>query len=76
MTALTIVAAVFLVVGVSTWFLLARKHPEQAASHEALDVETTRSDDLYQGVDRPAGPDAESMNPEQLDGDQHPPRAG
>ncbi len=76
MTAITIVASVILVVGVSAWFLLARKHPERAASHEERDAESTRSDEFYRGVDRPAGPDAEPMSPDELGGDQHPPRTG
>lgn len=38
------------------------------------DREST-SERLYGGADRPAGPDAEAMDPERLGGDQHPPDA-
>lgn len=72
MTVAIVVGAVILIVGVVGWFLLNRQHPENAAGHSSPRTDTT-SDDLYRGSDRPAGPDAETMDPEDLGGDQHPP---
>lgn len=57
------------------WFLSARRVPESAASHHpAGEGPSSTSDELYAGSDRPAGPDAESMNPDAIGGDQSPPR--
>ena len=56
------------------WFLFNRKHPEQTATHTESD-RTTTSDQLYDGADRPAGPDAEVMMPEELGGDLRPPES-
>jgi hypothetical protein len=74
MTTVVIVAAVLLVAGVVAWFLLARRHPEYAASHHDPVAETT-SDQIYGDADRPAGPDAEPMDPDRLEGDLRPPLA-
>lgn len=50
------------------WFVFGRRHPEQAATH--LDnPPSTAAEEMYDGVDRPAGPDAELMAPEDLGGD-------
>jgi len=35
------------------------RHPESTASHDDQSCRPTTSDDLYDGNDRPAGPDAE-----------------
>lgn len=75
MSALFVVAAVVVTCLTVGWFITARRVPENAASHERLrQEETSRSDDLYAGSDRPAGPDAEVTDPETLGGDQSPPR--
>jgi hypothetical protein len=67
-----IVLAVAATVVVVAWFFLNRQNPERAARHDT-DVTTSRSGRFYEGADRPAGPDAETMDPDQLGGDQRPP---
>jgi hypothetical protein len=65
---IVVIAASLMILFCVAWFLLSRQHPERAAAH--ADAErTTTSDELYDGVDRPAGPDAELMTPEELGGD-------
>jgi hypothetical protein len=59
MTAVVIAAVLLVTVGVVAWFLVTRKTPEQAASHE--DDRNRAYPDVV--VERPAGPDAESMAP-------------
>lgn len=54
------------------WFFLNRQNPERASRHQEH-VTETRSERFYDGVDRPAGPDAEPMDPERLGGDHRPP---
>lgn len=72
MTLVVVIAAVILIAGVVAWFLLNRQHPERTAGHAPPSTGTT-SEQLYGGADRPAGPDAETMDPDQLGGDQRPP---
>ncbi len=72
MTTLVIILAIVATVAVVGWFVFQRQHPEQAASHSQPDTVTT-SERLYQTADRPAGPDAESMDPDRLGGDHRPP---
>jgi len=72
MTGVVIVVSVIVVIGVVGWFLLNRRHPERAATHETEATDTT-SERLYGGTDRPAGPDAETTDPDLLGGDQRPP---
>ncbi|MDW3213664.1 MAG: hypothetical protein R8G01_06705 [Ilumatobacteraceae bacterium] len=71
---IVIVAACVATVACVAWFLLVRRHPERTASHDDTSS-TTPSDELYGGVDRPAGPDAETMRPGDLGGDQRSPRS-
>ncbi len=72
MTTLVIILAVVATVGVVGWFILGRRHPEQAATHSRPD-RVTPSDQLYGKADRPAGPGAETMDPDRLGGDHRPP---
>jgi hypothetical protein len=72
MTVAVIVISVVATVAVIAWFVRPRNHPEDAATHGDQTTVTT-SDQLYGGVDRPAGPDAEVMDPERLGGDLRPP---
>ena len=64
-------ATVVIVVGIVAaavtvgWFVTNRQHPEQAAGHDDRSAGTT-SDELYGKADRPSGPDAETMDPDQL----------
>lgn len=72
MTTAVIVIAVVATGLTIGWFFTARRVPESAASHESLrqNEPPTTSDDLYAGSDRPAGPDAETTDPDALGGDQ------
>jgi hypothetical protein len=72
MDIVVIVLGVLAAVVAVGWFFLNRQNPERASRHEEH-VTETRSERLYGGADRPAGPDAEPMDPEQLGGDQRPP---
>lgn len=54
-----IVFAVALVVA-SAVVLLRQGSPEDTASHDDEPTDDTDSDRFYRGVDRPAGPDADS----------------
>jgi hypothetical protein len=58
------------------WFLFQRNHPEDFITHEAPgdQPEPSENYEYYELVDRPAGPDAETMDPENLGGDHRPPR--
>ncbi len=49
---------VIVVVAASVWLSKVVKHPEQTASHDPPSPDTT-SERLYEGVDRPAGPDVD-----------------
>ncbi len=73
MTTIAIILAIVVTVAVVAWFFVNRQNPEQAASHPTADA-TTTSERLYETADRPAGPDAETMNPDQLGGDHRPPQ--
>lgn len=73
-TVIVIIAASLATVACVAWFLLSRQHPENAASHDDT-ATTSTSDELYEGVDRPAGPDAESMDPDDFGGDHRTPRS-
>ena len=67
---LVAVVVVVLVVGA----VMASKrvqHPEQTASHTDPDTHT-RSERLYEGVDRPAGPDVDDV----VEPDPEPPGGG
>ena len=70
---IVVVAALLVTAGCVAWFLLARKHPENASTHDDASPIST-SDQLYAGSDRPAGPDAESMDPDEIGGDHRAPR--
>ena len=72
MTTLAIILAVVATVAVVAWFIFNRRHPERAALHSQPDRVTT-SERLYESAGRPAGPDAETMDPDQLGGDHRPP---
>lgn len=71
MTTLVSILAVVATVAVVAWFILQRQNPERAASHTQPDTVTT-SERLYETADRPAGPDAETMDPDRLGGDHRP----
>ena len=70
---IVVVAALLATAVCVAWFLLARKHPENAATHDDAPP-TSTSDQLYAGADRPAGPDAESMDPDEIGGDHRAPQ--
>lgn len=78
-TTLTIVGAVVVTGAVLAWFWTGKRHPERAADHHdtaataATTTTSTTTDRLDGGVDRPAGPEAETMAPERLGGDERPP---
>jgi hypothetical protein len=72
MDIVVIVLGVLAAIVVVGWFFLNRQNPERASRHEEH-VTETRSERLYDGVDRPAGPDAEPMDPDRLGGDHRPP---
>lgn len=72
MTVLIVAIASVCAIAVVAWFLLGSRHPEGTAGHGPAAVETT-SERLYGGADRPAGPDAEPMDPDTLGGDHRPP---
>ena len=59
MTAVVIVAVLLVVAGLVAWFAVARKVPEQAASHD----DGRNMADPASVRERPAGPDAENMAP-------------
>ena len=70
MTTLVIILAI--AAAAVAWFIFNRQNPERSASHSRPDTVTT-SERLYKTADRPAGPDAETMDPDRLGGDQRPP---
>ena len=72
MDIVVIVLAIVAVVAATAWFVFNRQNHEQASRHEDH-VTETRSERFYDGVDRPAGPDAEPMDPDRLGGDHRPP---
>ena len=58
MTTLVIIASIVVVVAVLAWFVLARNHPENAASHGRREV--SPSEQMFGAVhDRPGSPGAE-----------------
>lgn len=62
MIALVIAAIVLVTAGVIAWFAVTRKVPEQAATHDgARNVAHPEA-----VADRPAGPDAEDMSPDEF----------
>lgn len=67
-----IVFGVVATIAVVVWFFVNRQNPEHAATHSDATPSTT-SAELYEGADRPAGPDAEAMDPDMLGGDHRPP---
>lgn len=71
-----LIAAIVLSAAVLAWFLAQRNHPEDLNTHEAPgdQPEPTESYEYYELADRPAGPDAEPMDPDRLGGDHRPPR--
>ena len=73
MTIFVVAVASVCAVAAVAWFVLGRGHPEGAAGHGPGTTETT-SERLYGDADRPAGPDAEPMDPDALGGDHRPPR--
>ena len=77
MTVFVVVVAMVCVAAAVAWFVLGRGHPETADSvgsaAPASTSEPTRSDRFHGGADRPAGLDAEPMDPEALGGDHRPP---
>lgn len=79
MSVFSIVVLIVAIVAGATvlaWFFAQRAHPEEFITHEAPgdQPEPTESDRYYELADRPAGPDAEPMDPERLGGDHRPPR--
>lgn len=72
MTTLVIIAAVVATMTAVGWFTLQRQHPERAAGHAPPDT-TSTAQRRYETADRPAGPGAETMDPDQLGGDHRPP---
>lgn len=72
MNTLVIVLGVLAAIVVIGWMLLQRNVPEEMSTHDDAPP-TTTSEELYKGVDRPAGPDAEVMDPDALGGDHRPP---
>jgi hypothetical protein len=62
MTALVIAACVLVTVGVVAWFAVTRKVPEQAATHGG--AHNVAHPEVV--VERPAGPDAEDMSPDEF----------
>jgi hypothetical protein len=64
-----IIVGVAASLAVVIWFFVNRQNPERAASHSDAPPSTT-SEELYETADRPAGPDAEVMDPDMLGGDQ------
>ena len=74
MTAVVVVvAASVCAAAVVAWFVLGRGYPEGVTRRGAATTETT-PEVVYGGADRPAGPDAEPMDPDALGGDRRPPR--
>ncbi|BAN03557.1 hypothetical protein [Ilumatobacter coccineus] len=73
-SAVVIVLTVIVAGAAIVWFMATKRHPERTAGHSDAPP-TTTSDELYDGADRPAGPDAEVMDPDLLGGDGRPPRA-
>lgn len=74
MTTLFIVIGILAAGGAIAWFLFNRQNPENMALHHGRTTETT-SEQMYGGADRPAGPDATTMDPDALGGDHRPPEA-
>jgi hypothetical protein len=74
MNTVLIVLAIAVTIAVVTAFVFTYRHPENAASHQQPHDRTSTSERLYGGASRPAGPDAETMAPDQLGGDHRPPR--
>lgn len=72
MSSLVIILAILATGAVVARFFLTRRHPETAATHSPPETATT-SEQLYGNADRPAGPDAEPMDPDRLGGDHRPP---
>ncbi len=76
--AIAIGVVVVLVVAVGS-ALLARvvQHPEQTATHDDVETGPEQDQRFYEGVDRPAGPDAEDpVGPTRLDEGDVPPGPG
>ncbi|WP_040494758.1 hypothetical protein [Ilumatobacter nonamiensis] len=72
MTTVAIVFGVLAATAAIGWFFANRQHPETTSQHEEH-VTDTRSERFYDGADRPAGPDATTMDPDALGGDHRPP---
>ena len=73
MATLITIVTVVIAVALIAWFITNRKNP--ARSDRAGDTpKVTESDRFYAGTDRPAGPDAEPMDPEVMLGHVDPPR--
>ncbi|MEP1123635.1 MAG: hypothetical protein ABJH68_07075 [Ilumatobacter sp.] len=72
MNVVVIVLGAVAAVGVIGWMFLQRNVPEEMSTHDDTPP-TTTSEELYEGADRPAGPDAEVMDPDALGGDHRPP---
>jgi len=72
MTALVIVIGVVAALAAVGWFAFNRQSPENTSRHEDEGTLTT-SEQLYEGADRPAGPDVEPMDPDELGGDHRRP---
>lgn len=71
-----LIVAIVASAAVLAWFFAQRAHPEEFITHEAPgdQPEPSENYEYYELVDRPAGPDAETMDPENLGGDHRPPR--
>ncbi len=78
---IVLLIGVLLTAGAVAWTALHSNRPEDGSSNSSLfggataadGAPTTESGEYYKGADRPAGPDAEVMNPDLLGGDQSPP---
>lgn len=68
---LAIVAGAAVLVVITLWLMLFGNHPWKGNTTEPRAVK--RSDDRARTADRPAGPGAETMDPDRLGGDHSPP---
>ena len=69
MAIFVIIVAILATAAVVARFVLPRQHPEQAASHSRPGSDDT----VTPTAERPAGPAAETMDPDLLGGDPRPP---
>lgn len=70
---IALIVSSLIVIAFVAWVIANNNHPENASSHGDEQTPGDRSDEYYKGVGRPAGPDAEAMDPEAFGGDHRPP---